>query len=209
MPIINPYAPNPWAGCNIGIFGGSFNPPHEGHLMVGQTVRKQLSLDAIWWVISPQNPLKSTGQTADLSSRLAWCQELTRHDPTQIPTDLEAQITSPPYYTSKFLSPLMAYFPATNFVWVMGADNLHNIHRWQDWRTIFMTLPIAVIARPPHRHHIKKSRAGEVFSCARVSAGNHRNLARMKPPAWTFCATRPIDISSTQLRENHHSYKNG
>lgn len=177
----------------IGLFGGSFDPAHSGHVHVTLHAMRALGLDQVWWLVSPGNPLKSTGP-APLDLRLARARALMRHPRVHI-TDIEAQIGT--RYTADTLSHLLRLYPERRFVWVMGADNLASFHHWEDWRGILARLPVAVIARPGQVRGALSSVAARSFRGARVPA---RALAHSAPPAWSFVMLPMRDISSTQLR---------
>lgn len=130
-------------GMRVGLFGGSFNPPHEGHAHVAETALRQLNLDRVIWIVSPQNPLK--GAPAPMAARLAAVRDYAR-GPRMIVSDLEARLGT--RYTVDTLAALKRRFPRVRFVWVMGSDNLSGFHRWRNWRAIAKSLPIAVVPRP-------------------------------------------------------------
>jgi len=132
----------------VGIMGGTFNPPHAGHQLVSSTTLKRLQLDQLWWVVTPGNPLKSNGGLPSLESRMEACRALVS-DPRMTVTGFEAELQTP--YTAATLAFLRKRYPAVHFVWVMGADNLAGFHRWQHWRDIMETMPIAVVDRPGWR----------------------------------------------------------
>ena len=132
-------------GQRIGLFGGSFNPAHRGHYMVALYAMKRLQLDWVWWLVSPQNPLKDPSETGEYGKRLAYTRRVARH-PRFIVTDLEEQIHT--RYTAQTLEALKGAFTRGHFVWIMGADSLANLHRWHHWTDIMESLPIAVLARP-------------------------------------------------------------
>src|SRR5262245_66153014 len=140
--------PTPLAlpGERIGIMGGSFDPPHEGPFAISLLALRRLQLDRLWWVVSPGNPLKLTHGLPPLAERMDACRRLVR-DPRIAVTGLEAALGSPPY-TAVTIAFLRRRFPATHFVWIMGADNLASFHRLQDWRAISQAAPIAVVDRP-------------------------------------------------------------
>src|SRR5205814_9002 len=118
----------------VGLLGGSFNPAHEGHRHISLYALKMLGLDAVWWMVSPQNPLKSKKDMAPLKTRMQSARDVSRH-PKIFVTDIETHLGT--QYTADTLSSLQEHFPRTKFVWLMGTDNLRQIHRWQEWQSIF------------------------------------------------------------------------
>ncbi len=184
-------------GMRVGLFGGSFNPAHDGHAHVAETARRRLGLDKVIWLVSPQNPLKSARETASLSDRLAGARGQA-HGPSMIVCDAETRIGS--QYTLDTLRVLKARFPRVRFVWIMGADNLVGFHRWRGWAQIMRSVPVAVVARPGLS---LKGRLGPVarrFAHARLPQGHASRLALTAPPAWVYL-TAPLNFaSSTALR---------
>jgi nicotinate-nucleotide adenylyltransferase len=187
--------PVPAADLRVGLLGGSFNPAHEGHLHVSEVALRALRLDQVWWLVSPQNPLKPAKGMAKLDVRLKTARALAR-DPRILITDIERPLGT--RYTVDTLVKLKRRFPATHFVWLMGSDNLIQIPRWRDWKTIFALVPVAVVARPGTAVKALSGVAAQRFAAARraPSAG----LALARPPAWTFIEARRSPASATALR---------
>jgi nicotinate-nucleotide adenylyltransferase len=186
------------AGMRIGVMGGSFNPPHDGHAMVAATALKRLKLDQLWWVVTPGNPLKVNHALAPLAGRIAACQALAT-GPRMKVTAFEAALKTP--YTAATLAFLQRRYPAVTFVWVMGADNLASFHRWQHWRAIARSLPIAVVDRPGWRYKALASPA--VHALARLRAPEQKAsllAGRSQPRRWTLLSARLSHASSTDLR---------
>ncbi len=192
--IATPTAPR---GRRVGLIGGSFNPPHEGHREAADAALRRLRLDELWWVVTPGNPLKSHGALAPMASRLSAVRALARH-PRMAVTAFEDALGSP--YTSVTLAFLRQRYPTVRFVWVMGADNLAHFHRWQDWRRIAATMPMAVVDRPGWRFRALASPAGRFLAGSRWPEARAARLAWARPPAWVFLTTRLIPQSSTALR---------
>jgi len=184
-------------GQRIGIMGGSFNPPHAGHLAVSETALRRLKLDRLWWVVTPANPLKPPGGLPPLAERLAACRRLARNPRIEI-TGFEAGLGSP--YTALTVGFLRGRFPRVRFVWVMGADNLASFHRWQEWRRIAACMPIAVVDRPGWRLKALASPAGRALQTRRRPESMAGSLARQRPPAWTYLGTRLSTLSSSEIR---------
>jgi nicotinate-nucleotide adenylyltransferase len=184
-------------GQRIGLMGGTFNPPHEGHLVAARTALRRLRLDKLWWVVSPGNPLKSHRDLAPLAERMAASRALAS-DPAIEVTDFEAGLGSPyTYATIKFLR---RRYPHVRFVWVMGADNLATFERWQHWRRIADLVPIAVVDRPGWRLRALASPAGRYLARRRLPESAAPLLPGCKPPAWVFLTARLSGASSTALR---------
>lgn len=189
--------PLAFAGQRIGLMGGTFNPPHEGHAICAVTALRRLKLDQLWWMVTPGNPLKSGDGVPSLQMRIAASRRLAADPRIQV-TGFEAALGSP--YTYATIRHLTRRLPAVHFVWVMGADNLAGFHRWQRWRQIADLVPIAVIDRPAWRHRALASPAAGYMGRFRVPESLAARLPLMVPPAWAFLSTRLSDASSTVLR---------
>jgi len=186
-----------FAGRRIGLLGGSFNPAHGGHRAVSLFALKRLGLDQVWWLVSPQNPLKSSRGMAPLSERLAEA-KIIAHHPRIIVTDLETKAGT--YYTVDILRMLKRRFPRTQFVWLMGADNLNQLPRWHRWQDIFRSVPVAVFRRPAYAAGRKKGKAAQRFDGAWMPVSNSRKLTAQKLPAWLLLDNQLDQTSSTQIR---------
>ncbi|WP_045679056.1 nicotinate-nucleotide adenylyltransferase [Martelella endophytica] len=184
-------------GMSVGLFGGSFNPPHEGHLLVASLAIQRLGLDQLWWLVTPGNPLKSGNGLAPLAERLALSEAMARDPRIQV-TAFEKSLGTA--YTARTIRHITRRHPDVHFVWVMGADNLGSFHRWQEWRRIAETVPIAVIDRPGATLTYLSSKAARTLDKARVPERAAKALPRMKPPAWTFIHGPRSSVSSTALR---------
>lgn len=186
-------------GRRIGLLGGSFNPAHDGHLHISRLALSRLDLDEVWWLVSPQNPLKPTAGMAPFADRLRQAAEFAAADRRIRATDIEARIGRTAY-TADTLRALRRRFPRTRFVWLMGGDNLAQLPYWRHWQNIFHTVPIAVFDRPGTSFEALAGRAARRFARARVPARAARRLATMSPPAWAFFHT-PLDPhSATAIR---------
>ena len=185
-------------GMRVGLFGGSFNPAHEGHAHVAETARRRLGLDLVVWLVSPQNPLKSAHETAPLSTRIAGAQAFARQRGMTV-SDAETRLGS--RYTIDTVRALKARFPQVDFVWIMGADSLATFHRWRGWTQIMAETPVAVVSRPWISLKSRTSPAARRFARHRITSAQARRLARLEPPAWVFLRG-PLNFqSSTALRE--------
>lgn len=184
-------------GMQVGLFGGSFNPPHAGHALVAEIALRRLQLDQLWWIVTPGNPLKSKRELAPLAERIARSEHVAE-DPRIKVTAFEAAYNV--RYTADTLALIKARNPGVDFVWIMGADNLRDFHRWQRWREIAMTFPIAVIDRPGATLSFLSSVLAKTFDYARLDEAAAPSLARKRPPAWTFIHGPRSTLSSTAIR---------
>lgn len=184
-------------GMRIGLFGGSFNPPHQGHLHASLTAIKKLQLDQIWWLVTPGNPLKQQNNLAGLTERILKCQRIATHPDIRV-TAFEASYNF--RYSADTISLLKRRRPAANFVWVMGADNLANFHKWDRWRDIVQLMPLAIIDRPNSTTSPNSTSATHFLSRYRVDERDSSLLAGGITPAWTFIHGQRSFLSSTQIR---------
>nr|WP_267875973.1 nicotinate-nucleotide adenylyltransferase [Microvirga alba] len=184
-------------GMRIGLYGGSFNPAHDGHRHVSLMALKRLGLDRIWWVITPGNPLKDPGELAATATRVAEAKRIASHPCIDVTTFEEAIGAR---YTVDTLSYLKRRYPGVRFVWIMGADNLASFHRWRGWRHIARLMPMAVIDRPGWTLKATRSRSATALASSRLNEGEARALAGLKPPAWVFLHGPRSHLSSTELR---------
>ncbi|MGK9053483.1 nicotinate-nucleotide adenylyltransferase [Neorhizobium petrolearium] len=184
-------------GMAVGLFGGSFNPPHEGHLLVAEIALRRLGLDQLWWMVTPGNPLKSRSELASLADRLAMSERLI-HDPRIKITAFEKTLGGS--YTADTLAFVKAKNPHVHFIWVMGADSLRTFHFWQKWREIASTFPIAVVDRPGSTLSFLSSKMARTFDYARVDEDDAGTLWKRRAPAWTFIHGPRSALSSTAIR---------
>jgi nicotinate-nucleotide adenylyltransferase len=185
------------AGLRIGLFGGSFNPAHGGHRHVATSALNLLGLDAVVWLVAPQNPLKTADGMADYVRRTESAEREARH-PRMCVSDFEARIES--RYTADTLRALRRRFPKAKFVWLMGADSFLSFHRWKDWMGIMHALPVAILPRPGSSLAAAKSVAGRRMALAMVPPALARGLASERPPAWTVLGAELDKRSSTAIR---------
>jgi nicotinate-nucleotide adenylyltransferase len=189
--------PHAGPGQAIGLLGGSFDPPHAAHKLISETALKRLGLDKVWWIVSPGNPLKKRTPPAPLAERIRLARAMATN-PHIVVTDFEADLPSP--YAVSTLAFLKARSPLVHFVWIMGADNLAQFHRWERWREIFTMVPIVVVDRPGWRMKALASKAARAFEKSRKPEGDAAVLAHSPPPAWTFL-TGPLSyVSSSAIR---------
>jgi nicotinate-nucleotide adenylyltransferase len=193
-----PARPTPFApGMKIGLLGGSFNPPHEGHREASLLALRRLNLHRIWWLVSPGNPLKDAGDLAPLASRLEAARRVSQHPRIKI-TAIEPAIGS--IYTFDTISYLKRRCPDVHFVWLMGADNFRYFDRWQRWRGIAALVPIAIIDRPGYTLTALHGRAAEALAPYRRDESDAPCLATAAPPAFMFLHGPRSPMSSTALR---------
>jgi nicotinate-nucleotide adenylyltransferase len=190
MPMVEP-------GMSVGLFGGSFNPPHKGHLLVTETAIRRLRLDQIWWLVTPGNPLKDTSDLPPLAKRIEWCETINT-DPRVRITAFEASFNV--RFTADTLAIVRRLNPGVRFVWIMGADNLANFHHWQNWHDIAMTFPIAVVDRPGATLSYLSSKMAKTFEYARIDENDAALLPSLAAPAWTFLHGPRSPVSSTAIR---------
>jgi nicotinate-nucleotide adenylyltransferase len=184
-------------GMKVGLYGGSFNPAHEGHAHVAETAKRRLGLDRVIWLVSPQNPLKGRHETASLAERMAGARERAE-GPGMIVSDAETLFGSA--YTIDTVRALKARFPGVKFVWIMGADSLATFHHWRGWTQIMREIPVAVVSRPWISLKSRFSPAALRFARYRWPSTRALGLAGSKPPAWVFLYGRFNFMSSTALR---------
>src|SRR5262245_10625637 len=181
----------------IGLLGGSFNPAHDGHRDISLAALTYLDLDEVWWLVSPQNPLKPVKGMASFEERLASARAVADHPRIRV-TDLEQRLGT--RYTADTLRKLVTRFPSYRFVWLMGADNLAQISSWRDWTRIFHLVPIAVFDRPTYTIKALTALAARRFRRSRRREAALKTLAATPAPAWVFVHHRLNPISPAQIR---------
>jgi nicotinate-nucleotide adenylyltransferase len=187
----------------VGLLGGSFNPPHEAHRAISLFAIKRLRLDRVWWLVTPGNPLKEHGALRDLENRAEAARRIA-HDPRIDVSCLETVIET--RYTVDTISYLRRRLPGLRFVWIMGADNLAQFHRWQNWRRIASQVAIAVIDRPPQSFRALAAPAAQALARCRLPENQAGRLAELRPPAWVFLTGLKLNLSSTGLRNPDGSW---
>lgn len=181
----------------IGLLGGSFNPAHRGHRRISLAAIRALGLDEVWWLVSPGNPLKPVAGMAPLAARLASARAMARRAPIHA-TAIEAELGT--RYTIDTIRALQRRYPANRFIWLMGADNLAQFHRWRDWRGIARAVPIAVVARPSYTGD---ALAGPAMGWLRRAQRRPDQAIRWTTwdlPALVLLRFRPDSTSATALR---------
>jgi len=196
--------PAHYAGQRIGLFGGTFDPPHGAHLAACLLAMKRLALDRVWWLVTPGNPLKDTMGLAPLDERIAAARELARHPRLDV-TGIEAAIGV--RYSFDTIRYLVSHCPGVRFVWIMGADNLRAFHRWQNWRGIAELVPIAVVDRLGPSLYATASVAAQALGHRRVPESEARSLLSRCTPTWVLLHGLKSPLSSTALRAERQSQK--
>ncbi|MCF6273853.1 MAG: nicotinate-nucleotide adenylyltransferase [Rhodobacteraceae bacterium] len=187
--------PNSSTHQTIGLLGGSFDPPHLGHVHITKQALKRFGLDRVWWLVSPGNPLKPDAP-ASMARRMIASREIMQHPRVEI-SDIETRLNT--RYTADTLKALQQRYPRVNFIWLMGADNLASFHKWQEWKWIAQNVPIGVMARPGEQIRAGLSPMAQQFARYRVAPAA---LAHSKAPAWSLIGGPMQDISSTEIRRN-------
>ena len=185
-------------GLRIGLYGGSFNPPHPGPRPVTLLALKRLKLDRVWWIVTPGNPLKELSGLAPLPERMAAARAIARHPRIEV-SGVEADIGA--RYTLDTLEYLVSRAPAVRFVWIMGADNLAQFSRWRGWRRIAELMPFAVVDRPGWTLRATHSKAALALAPFRIDETDAPVLPSLPPPAWVFLHGPRSALSSTVLRQ--------
>jgi nicotinate-nucleotide adenylyltransferase len=186
-------------GMRVGLYGGSFNPPHQGHAHVAEVAMRRLRLDRVIWLVTPGNPLKDAGALDPLSERMAQVRALAP-EPSMIVSDIESRIGS--RYTVDTVRWFKARFAGVKFVWIMGADNLAGFHRWKGWRDLMAETPVAVVSRPGVALRSRFSPMARSFAKSRLPAERAAVLADTTPPAWVYLPAPFRFVSSTALRDS-------
>ena len=191
-------------GMRVGLLGGSFNPPHDAHRAISLFAITRLKLDRVWWLVSPGNPLKDHGALRDLDQRAEAARKMAS-DPRIDVSCLEAVIGT--RYSVDTVTYLRRRASGVRFVWIMGADNLAQFHRWRSWRRIAAEVPIAVIDRPPQSFRALAAPAAQALARYRLPENQAGRLAEQRAPAWVFLTGMKMNLSSTGLRNPDGSWK--
>jgi nicotinate-nucleotide adenylyltransferase len=191
-------------GMRIGLLGGSFNPPHVAHRAISLFAIKRLKLDRVWWLVTPGNPLKENGSLRDLDQRAVAARAMADHPRIDV-SCLESVIGT--RYTVDTITYLRRRAAGLHFVWIMGADNLAQFHRWENWRRIASEVPIAVIDRPPQSFRALAAPAAQALARYRLPENQAARLADRRAPAWVFLTGMKLNLSSTGLRNPDGSWR--
>ncbi len=200
------HPPPAYPGMRVGLQGGSFNPVHAAHRQLAIVALERLQLDQVWWIVAPDNPLKSSATLAPLPERLEAARRAAAH-PRIVVTGFEAAL--PSNYTSETIAFLIRRYPATHFIWIGGGDLLAEFHRWYNWRRIFHQIPLAFFDRPDFRHKALASQAAIYFSSCRAPEAHAARLAVLQPPVWAYLRMRLSPLSSTGIRAKQQKHMSG
>ncbi len=188
---------------SVGLLGGSFDPPHKGHLYISLEAKKILKLNEIWWLVTPQNPLKIS-KPATYNERLLNCLSITRGHPIKV-SEIEKKISTKCTYDS--LNYIINHYTNINFFWIMGADNLINFHKWHNWRSIFKNISIVVFKRHGYNNKALNSIASKTFSKYQIFANPINKSHFIHNPSWTWINNREIKISSSEIRNQRNLFR--
>ena len=188
---------------NVGILGGSFDPPHKGHLYISLEAKKILKLEEVWWLVTPQNPLKII-RPANYKERLKNCKLISKNQPIKI-KEIEKKINSKySYQTIKYLN---NHYKNINFIWLMGADNLINFHKWQNANKIFNEIPIVVFRRYGYNEKALKSYTSTYYKNFKINTKKIHIENFYKLPAWTIVQNKEIKVSSSEIRKKREQLR--
>lgn len=196
--------PTSGSGMRIGLFGGSFNPIHEGHRLVVEETLRRLDLDALWVLVTPGNPLKNHQDLAPLADRVIAARRLLDHPKVRVTGFEAAYGFTYSWQTIRYLTQVM---PDRHFVWIMGADNLVDFSRWERWRDIAAMVPIAVYVRPGSSRRAPVSMAASALARWRIDEDDATRLASLPAPAWVYLHGRQSPLSSSVIRARRHGVK--
>ena len=187
----------------IGLLGGSFDPPHKGHLFISMEAKKMLKLDEVWWLVTPQNPHKIS-KPATYKERVKNCNNITRNFPIKI-TEIEKQINS--NYSYKTINYILNHYKNIKFFWLMGSDNLINFHNWQNWHEIFNNMSIVIFRRHGYNTKALKSIASQKFKSSRIINSNNNLNNFIVTPSWLVIENKEIKISSSEIRNQREKLR--
>ena len=187
----------------VGLLGGSFDPPHKGHLFISLEAEKILKLDEVWWIVTPQNPLKIE-RPATYSERVNNCKNITRNFPIKI-KEIEKKIQSD--YSYKTINYVLNHYNNIKFFWLMGADNLINFHKWEKWKKIFNNMSIVIFRRHGYNNYALKSIASKKYINSRIIKNKVSSKDFSNVPSWTFIENKEIKVSSTEIRRQREKLR--
>ena len=181
---------------NIGLLGGSFDPPHKGHLYISIEAKNLLKLDEVWWLVTPQNPLKIS-KPASYNERIRNCKDVTKGFPIKI-SEIEKKIGSK--YSYETISYIKNHYKNIKFFWLMGADNLIDFHQWQHWEMIFKYISIVIFKRHGYNNKALNSKTAKTFAQYKINSNLLEKKDFYKLPSWKWVDNREVKISSTEIR---------
>ena len=187
----------------IGLLGGSFDPPHKGHLFISLEAKKILNLDEVWWLVTPKNPLKIS-EPASYVERVNNCKNITRNFPIKI-QEIEKKIHSD--YSYKTINYILKHYKSIKFFWLMGADNLINFHKWEKWQKIFNNMSIVIFRRHGYNTKALKSIASQKFKSNRIINSNINLDNFTVTPSWLVIENKEIKISSSEIRNQREKLR--
>jgi len=182
----------------IGLLGGSFNPAHKGHLYISKIALRQLNLNEIWWIITPQNPLKSSTTYITYNKRIKLAENLIKGNKIRI-NPVENNQNN--YYTANTLNIIAKKYSAAKFIWLMGADNLTQLNKWYRWKYIFNIMPIAVFDRENYSYSTFNSISGKRYFSKLYRTKSSESIFKKKLPSWTFLHIKKNPLSSSKIRK--------
>lgn len=188
----------------IGLLGGSFNPAHEGHIYISEQALRLFGLDEIWWLVTPQNPLKKMKTNDTLIKRLNFAKKLVKNSKIRIDS-VENKYKN--NFTANTLKNIINRYKGTKFIWLMGADNLDEFHKWYQWQTIYSIIPIAVFDREYYSYSVFNSIAGKRYFNKLHKTKNSQSIFKSKLPSWRFLRIHKNSLSSTKIRNNKNYLK--
>ena len=188
----------------IGLLGGSFNPAHEGHIYISEQALRLFGLDEIWWLVTPQNPLKKMKTNDTLIKRLNFAKKLVKNNKIRIDS-VENKYKN--NFTANTLKNIINRYKGTKFIWLMGADNLDEFHKWYQWQTIYSIIPIAVFDREYYSYSVFNSIAGKRYFNKLHKTKNSQSIFNSKLPSWRFLRIHKNSHSSTKIRNNKNYLK--
>lgn len=189
-----------WKGLRVGLLGGTFNPPHEGHVHISLSALKGLKLDSVWWLVTPQNPLKEASSLS-MAERVKLCHDLVNH-PQILVSDIEKDLKVPSTYY--VVNHLRHHYPHTDFVWITGMDNALNLHRWNRWKDLLGQICMVHLTRQPAASLIQAS------PLRMATFQKHKFISRAgrypldSGTTYWMMQKKMINISSTQIRNKNH-----
>ncbi len=190
-----------WKNMRIGLLGGSFNPPHKGHIHISKMALKTLDLDVIWWLVTPQNPMKSKDGLPTATERKKLCASMLKNEPRILATTIEEKLNTT--YSHATISKLKTHFPKTDFAWITGMDNAHNLHLWERWKDILAQICIVHITRHPPIKLVKNCPVRMLSSQRHIILVQGGRIPLTPHTTYWLLQKKMINISSTKIRNNH------